>query len=210
MNRTGTFAMLAAFLAASPVRAEESRVPDGVYGRFDGDLNLSLAAGPTFAGEGTSGTLLARAYFLETAGAFVAYTDRLGEPSSGPRRSLAVGVTIRPLFVPRWGLNLEKGPAILDLTLDATAIELGALWVAEDASHFDRPPGLELALATEVPLSGGAEGLWIGARGSLRWRDTELSGANDGPALGPALLLTVAWHILTGAHLVDAGDRLMR
>ena len=210
MKRTATFVMAAALLAASTVRAEESRVADGVYGRFDGDLNLSLAAGPAFAAEGASGAFLARAYFLETAGMFFAFTDRLQEASSGPRRSLALGVSIRPFFVPRWGLNLEKGPAILDLTIDATAIELGALWVAEEASHFNRPPGLELALATEVPLSGGAEGLWIGARGSLRWRDTELSGASHGPALGPALLLTVAWHVLTGAHLVDAGDRRLR
>lgn len=210
MSRTAIFVALAALLFASPLRAEGSRVADGVYGRFDGDLNLSIAAGPSFAGEGTSGAFLARACFLETAGVFLAYTDRLQAPSSGPRRSLAVGVSIRPLFVPRWGLDLEKGPAILDLTIDATTIELGALWVAEEASHFSRPPGLELALGTEVPLTGRAEGPWIGARGSLRWRDTELSGTSNAPALGPALLVTLAWHLLTGAHLVDAGDRRMR
>ena len=204
-------ALVTAALAGSRLaRAQETVTNDGVYGRFDGDLNISIAAGPAWSREGWSGALLARAYFLETAGFYLSYADRLNNSSAGPHRSFGAGVSLRPLFVPRWGYDLQRGPAILDLTIDATTIELGALWIADESPHFSRPPGVELALGTEMPLGAHAEGLWLGVRGSLRWRDSELSGGGDGPPLRPAVLLTLAWHVLTGAHLVDAGDRRMR
>jgi hypothetical protein len=188
---------------------ESAVVADGVYGRFDGDLDVSIAGGSAWSREGLSGALLARVLFLETAGAYVSYADRFDSSGTGPRRSIAVGVTLRPLFVPRWGLDLEHGPAILDLTIDATALELGALWVADGSPGFSRPPGVELALGTEIPLAARIEGLWIGVRGALRWSDAELAGTNETAPLKPSILFTVAWHTLTGTHLVDAGDRRM-
>jgi hypothetical protein len=66
---------------------------------------------------------------------------------------------------------------------------------------------MELALGTEVPLDGRAQGPWVGLRGSLRWRDSELSGTSGGAPLRPAFLVTLAWHFVTGTHLVDVGDR---
>lgn len=207
----GALVTAAALLGSASARAQEAvSTTDGVYGRFDGDLNVSIAAGPAWSSEGMSGAILARAFFLETAGLYVSYADRLENSGPGPHRSFGVGVALRPLFVPRWGFNLERGPALLDLTIDATTIELGALWTADDSPHFSRPPGVELALGTEVPIGAHAEGLWFGVRGSLRWRESELSGAGDDPPLRPAILFTLAWHVLTGAHLVDAGDRRMR
>lgn len=213
MSGTGRLAaslVAAALFASSRARAQEAVVNDGVYGRFDGDLNLSIAAGPAYSSEGLSGTLLARAFFLETAGLYLSYSDRLNNSSAGPHRTFGVGVSLRPLFVPRWGLDLQRGPALLDLTIDATTLELGALWVADESPRFSRPPGVELALGTEMPLAAHAEGLWLGLRGALRWRDSELTGGGDGPPLRPSILVTLAWHVLTGAHLVDAGDRRMR
>jgi hypothetical protein len=200
----------AVLVASSPARAEEAVATDGVYGRFDGDLNLSVAAGPAWSREGMSAAILARAFFLETAGFYLSYADRLDNSSPGPHRTFGAGVSLRPLFVPRWGLDLERGPAILDLTIDATTLELGALWIADESPHFSGSPGVELALGTEMPLGAHAEGFWLGIRGALRWRESELSGGGDGPPLRPAILVTLAWHVLTGAHLVDAGDRLTR
>jgi hypothetical protein len=202
--------LVAAALSSRNALAEEAITADGVYGRFDGDLDLSVAAGPAWSSEGASGAILARALFLETAGLYLSYADQLDNSGAGPHRSVGIGVALRPLFVPRWGYNLERGPAVLDLAIDATTIELGALWTADPSPHFSRPPGVELALGTEMPLGAHAEGLWVGVRGSLRWRDSELSGAGEDPPLRPVILFTVAWHLITGAHLVDAGDRRLR
>jgi hypothetical protein len=201
--------MIAATLVAQTAAAEE-RIPDGVYGRFDGDLNVSLGAGATFAHEGTGGALLARALFLETAGFYVSYADRMTSADGGPRRSLGLGVALRPLFIPRWGYDLERGPATLDLAIDATTIELGALWTADGSAGFSHAPGIEFGLGTEMPLAARATGPWLGVRASLRWRDSELSGVDDAAPLRPAILLTLAWHAMVATHLVDLGDRRLR
>jgi hypothetical protein len=68
---------------------------------------------------------------------------------------------------------------------------------------------MEAALGTEVPLFGNANGPFIGARGALRWRNAELAGRTEAP-LQPALFLTLAWHALVDANIVDVGDRRMR
>jgi hypothetical protein len=203
--------LLAALAISRPARAEKTAPSvDGVYGRFDGDLDLSLAAGSTISREGLAGALFARALFLETAGAYVSYADRFTNSGDGPRRSLGAGVALRPLFVPRWGLDLEHGPPTLDLLIDSTTLELGALWVADGSPGFSRPPCLELALGMEVPLWARIEGLWLGFRGALRWSDSELSGSAERAPLQPSLAFTLGWHVVTGAHLVDTGDRRMR
>lgn len=184
---------------------------DGVYGRFDGDLDLSIAAGGSVIRGGSGGAAVGRALFLGTAGMYAAYNDALGSATQGPVRSFALGVGIRPLFLPRWGSDLERGPAILDLTLDAFTLDLGALWSSDAEGRFTQSPGIELALGTEVPLLGEAAGPWIGARGALRWRASELSGAPDpDPSLGPALFLTFAWHFVANIHLADMGDGSVR
>src|SRR5882724_11754092 len=87
----------AGVLLSGAARAEDVVLADGVYGRFDGDLDLSLAAGPALTREGMSAALLARVLFLETAGFYLAYDDRLDNASSGPHRSLGLGVALRPL-----------------------------------------------------------------------------------------------------------------
>jgi hypothetical protein len=199
-------------VAASPARAEEARtMTDGVYGRFDGDLDLSIAGGGSVIRGGSGGAAVVRALFLGTAGMYAAYNDALGSATKGPVRSFALGVGIRPLFLPRWGSDLERGPAIVDLTLDAFTLDLGVLWPSDSEGHFTHSPGIELALGTEVPLLGEAAGPWIGARGALRWRASELSGAPDSePSLGPALFLTLAWHFVANIHLADMGDGLVR
>jgi hypothetical protein len=204
---------MCALAVALPVQAESPQnLTDGVYGRFDGDLDFSLAAGVGVTRGGSSGAFMGRVLYLDTAGIYVAYTDAFGDLSPVPPRSLALGVGLRPLFIPRWGYNLDRGPVILDLTIDATTFDFGVLWPADEKGHFTELPGVELALGTEVPLAGEAAGPWIGVRGALRWRGSELSGESsaDPPPVRPAIFFTFAWHVLANAHLVDAGDRLLR
>jgi len=212
LSRVMVAAAAGIIATASSAHAEEARkVTDGVYGRFDGDLDLSIAAGGSVVRGGSGGAAVLRALFLDTAGIYAAYNDAFGNASSAPPRSLALGIGVRPLFLPRWGLDLERGPAILDLTLDAFTLDLGVLWSSDAQGRFTQPPGLELALGTEVPLIGEAAGPWIGARGALRWRPSELSGSPDPEsALDPALFLTFAWHFVANAHIADLGDTTLR
>jgi hypothetical protein len=194
-------------VVAKPAQSAEQpdQFTDGAYGRFDGDLNLSLAAGATVGPGGPSAAVIARAIFFESAGIYGAYTDAIGRAQAPLPRTLAAGVTLRPLFIPRWALDLEHGPAILDLTLDAIGFDFGLIWPAGSDGSFTERPGMEAALGTEVPLLGRANGPFVGVRGALRWRASELAGRADAP-LQPALFLTLAWHAL----IVDAGDRRMR
>ena len=189
---------------AARARAEN----DGVYGRFDGDLDVSPVVGAQIAQGGTGALLGARALFLGSVGPYALLSETRAEGTPAPR-TLAVGVAFRPFFIPRWGLDLEHGPAWLDLAIDATTFELGALWVSDNARHFSETAGFETALGIEFPLLGQAAGPWIGVRGALRWRGNEL--ASDRAArLGGALGLTLSWHFLLETHLVDYGDTVSR
>jgi len=184
---------------------------DGVYGRFDGDLDLSLSAGVAASSGAPSGALLARAFYLETAGVYLAYSDAFGSSNATPPRSFGFGVALRPLFIPRWGLDFERGPALVDLMVDAITFDFGALWPADTRGHFNERPGIEVGLGTEVPLTQRAAGPWIGLRGALRWRGWQLAGSEPMQAqLSPAIFITLAWHVIVNAHLTDAGDRIFR
>jgi hypothetical protein len=211
-TRVSILAALAMALGgASPAAAAETlqKSTDGVYGRFDGDLDLSLAAGATVGPSGPAAATLVRAVFFQTAGMYTVYTDALGQSDAALPRSLGLGVTLRPFFVPRWAFDLERGPAILDLTIDAIAFDLGLLWPASRNGTFGERPGIEAALGTEVPLLGKASGPFVGARGALRWRGSELAGHDD-VGLEPALFFTFAWHAIIDANIVDAGDARLR
>jgi hypothetical protein len=192
--------------------ADAPRGTDGVYGRFDGDLDLSLAAGPELLRGGPGAAAMFRALYMQTASLYVGYTTSFGNHSAVPPRSLALGVGLRPMFLPRWGNDKEQGPAILDLTLDSMTFDIGTIWAADQGGSFNQKPGIELGLGLEVPLTLQASGPWLGARGALRWRGVELaSKENSDPAnLGPVIFFTLAWHVLVNAHIVDMGDRLVR
>jgi hypothetical protein len=204
MKLSVSLAIAVCLLTGAPAARAEG---DGVYGRFDGDLDGSLVAGAQVAAGGPSVVVGARALFLGTVGAYAALAEATGDSSPAPR-TVSVGASFRPLFIPRWGLDLEHGPAWLDLTLDATTFDLGVLWASPRRSLSERP-GFEAALGAEFPLLARAAGPWLGVRGALRWRGTELSGDSES-RLGPALAFTLSWHFLAAAHLVDLGDRARR
>jgi hypothetical protein len=201
--------LAAALLAAAPARAEG----DGVYGRLDGDLGLRLGAGVGFAAGGPGLAVEAGARYLSTAGMYVHYVDGLG--SSGPRvrRSIAAGVDLAPIFLARYASNAEHGPAFFDLLLDSFAFGVGAFWDQQRMGPMASRPGVEISLAIAAPLVARASGPYLSLRGALRWRDDDLNGHPGGVSAidrGAVLSLTLGWHHVVRAHLVDAGDGALR
>jgi hypothetical protein len=200
-----TLVAFSAYLLATTSAAADT---DGTYGRLDGDVDLSIGAGCSFARGGPSATAIARVIYLGTAGLYAAYTDSFG--ADRPiARSASLGVSLRPLFLPRWGDDLERGPAALDLAIDALTFDAGVL-LATRTTATSRPiPGLQIALGTELPLIGRAQGPWIGLRGALQWSPDDLAYGADAGQPRAAAFVTLGWHAIVDAGLVDAGDRLL-
>ncbi|WP_437978133.1 hypothetical protein WMF11_16600 [Sorangium sp. So ce295] len=197
-------AALAALAGASTAHAEG----DGAYGRLDGDLDLRAGAGASFADGGPALCARGAAVYLSTAGLYAHYTDALGAEGAPVARSIASGVFIQPLFLARYASNLERSAPRLDLFIDSVALGVGSFWEAPPGAGLAAEPGLELSLSLDVPLLGDATGPFLGLRGALRFRGPELSG-DDGPrdAQRALLSVTLGWHHVLRAHLVDAGDR---
>jgi hypothetical protein len=194
----------------SPALAAED---DGVYGRFDGDLELHLGAGAAFADGGPMLAAHLEALYLSTAGIYARYTDAVGTEGPSVERSIAAGLTLQPLFLGRYAKNWEQGPARLDLFLDSIALDLGAFWHDPRAGSFTPSPGLELGLGISLPILAQASGPVVTLRGALRWRAADLSAATATGTLierGAHLAVTLAWHQVVRTHMVDAGDRLER
>lgn len=196
----------------APAKPACAAPSDGIYGRLDGDLDLRLGAGASFAQGGPSLAATASALYLSTAGAYAHYSDSLG--SSGPAisRSIAFGVHLEPVFLARFALDLEQGPAHLDLLADSFALQLGTFWEAPRDHPFSPMPGLEFAAAFGIPVLPQASGPWVTVRGALRFRPADL-GATNGPFLierSGMVSVAVAWRQIIPVHLVDAADRTPR
>jgi hypothetical protein len=200
---------LALMAAGAPARAEGA---DGVYGRFNGDLDLRLDAGAAFAQGGPALAAGATALYLETAGIYVHYTDALGGDAPDVARSIAVGAIVTPLFLARYGKDLEHGPPHLDLFLDSFGLAVGAFWDAPRRGGLRPDAGLELAATLGVPILPRATGPFLGLRAALRFRADDLSGRPGGDIFdrGAVLSVTLSFHQIIDAGLVDAGDELPR
>jgi hypothetical protein len=140
---------------------------DGVYGRFDGDLTLTLGLGVELDGS-ARGAALGRALYYHSAGIVLGYSDALGADGADLNRIGFVGIELRPLFLPRWALDLEFNTPTLDLALDSLALGVSLFRAGRDAEAGGAKSGLELSLGFGVPLCGRAQGLWLEARGFLR------------------------------------------
>ncbi len=192
-------------VVASSARAEES---DGVYGRLDGDL---LFTGSAACGLEAGGPQLATSVsfaYLSTAGPYARYSDALGQVDARLARSFAAGLELRPLFLGRYALDLERGPAYLDLFLDSLLFRVGALWADDGPRGWATRPGIELAVGLEFPLLPSGSGPYVGVEGVARFHDADLAGAIHRDLLdrGSMLLLSVSWHQILDAGLVDARD----
>jgi hypothetical protein len=162
---------------------------DGVYGRLDGSLSLALSAGAELEAGEPRGALHLALHYLWTAGIYGRYSDAFGGDGERPLRVLSLGVDVRPLFLPRFALDLEQGPALLDLTLDSFSLSAGAYFAQPRAGSLGAERGFELGLGAGVPLLAEAAGPWLQARAERRVADS----AED------AWLFTVflSWHALT-------------
>jgi hypothetical protein len=191
-------------LAPSFARADE----DTTYGRIEGDVALSLGAGATIAPRGPRGAVDLRARYLDTAGLFVTYEDF----GIDPRRVLATGFELRPLFLARWATGRHAQKGRLDLFIDSLGLELGLALAQPEGASFASRPGLQLGLGVELPVFERATGFWLGVHGGLRWSDRALGG-NDiaGPSDRSAYLtISLSWHQVITTHAVDVGDRRLR
>jgi hypothetical protein len=178
---------------------------DGAYGRLDGDLLLSGGAGVALQEGSPAMVLEATALYLAMVGPVLRYAESFGATDARFDRSLAVGLELRPLFLGRLGLDLERGPARLDLMLDSFALTLGSFWHSERGS-FAATPGLELGAGLSFPVMPSIDGPALGMTGLLRFRDADLTRrASEGLVeQGSMLLFTLSWQGMLDVGLVDA------
>jgi hypothetical protein len=165
---------------------------DGVYGRFDGDLDVGLALGLEADDDANRGVARLSVHYFSMMGVYTTYSDALGEEAL-LQRFFAAGVDLRPAFVPRWSRDMQHGPGVLDLALDSISLGLGVWWAKPEARSFGDARGFETSLGMGLPLFGSASGLWIEARGMLRWADPAWAPGADPEAVGVVML---SWHEL--------------
>ncbi|MGC4086437.1 MAG: hypothetical protein QM756_00800 [Polyangiaceae bacterium] len=151
---------------------------DGVYGRFDGDLWLSLGVYAELS-HGVRPALALRGLYYHSVGLSLGYADAF-DSSAFVRRDGWLNVELRPLFLTRWALDLEFQRPLLDLTLDSLSIGAGA-YLAQTSGAPTTHSGVELFAGIGVPLFARASGPWLEARGFLR---PALDGAERGALLG--------------------------
>jgi len=151
---------------------------DGVYGRLDGSLALSGMLGAELEDSEPRAQLRLAAHYLWTAGVYARYADAFGSAERRPQRVVSFGVDLRPLFLPRFGLDYEQGPAWLDLALDSLSLTAGAFLASPPAApererhdDFGEERGFETGLGLAFPLCGAAEGAWLDARAERRFAD---------------------------------------
>lgn len=199
---------LALALSTLCAPASAADAADSLHGRFDGDLGAAFAAGATFGPSSPRASLDLRLRYLSTAGIFGTYEDGPLLGDSDPRRVLATGVELRPLFLGRWARDLETGNARLDLFIDSFALELGVAFVQPEGARFGARPALQTGIGLELPIFANATGPLVGIHGGARFSDAALAG---GPLDGPAdralyLALSLGWQQLFGAHVASLGD----
>lgn len=202
--------LAAAWLGAAADARADGR-PEPTYGRLEGDLTLVAGAGGVVAARGPRVEGELRLRYLESAGLFVSYEDGVGSAAE-PQRVLAAGLEVRPLFLFRWLRGHETRRAVFDLVLDSFGLEVGAAFAQPAGEGFASRAGVQVGLGIEVPLAARGSGPWLGLHGGLRWSDAALASgrADTADDRSAFLAITLAWHQIVAAHLVDVGDEAPR
>jgi hypothetical protein len=172
---------------------------DGVYGRLDGDTDLSLKLGGQLGQGGWAGSVGLSAHYYSILGITADYCDSL-DTESRYARSFSAGPELRPLFLPRFALGLERGPAWLDLALDSVSLGFGAYYSEARGGGRDTQ-GVWFSAGLGLPLFGHAAGPWLEARALRRLPDPGPVGS-DGH---DALFMYLSWH-----HWVQLGPLASR
>jgi hypothetical protein len=163
----------------------EAASTDGIYGRLAGDFDVSLRLGGEYE-RAITPALGASLFYFWTLGLAI---DHTFDASRSTQRT-AISAELRPLFFPRWDSDLERGPALLDLTLDSLALGAGVHLPHETNAK----PGPQLSLGFGVPLLAQASGPWLEFKGVYRFPYS--------PENGPAIFAFLSWHALfdSGLH----------
>ncbi len=181
---------------------------DGSYGRVEGDLlfngSLGVSVGEGGAGFDTHVGLL----YLSTAGIYGRYAEAFGDEAAAFDRLFATGIELRPVFLGRYALDLERGPAHVDLFLDSFALLLGATFSDPIGPESTVVPGLEFGASIEFPILPSASGPYVGVLGLIRTTDDDLLGYRDADLIerGSSLVFTLSWHQIFDSGLVDLRD----
>jgi hypothetical protein len=171
----GRAVLLAAALWGASATARAEPIGDGVYGRLDGTIDLGVAAGVELEKDEPRGALRMSGHYWWTAGGYVRYSDGFGSNDARPLRALGFGADLRPLFLPRFALDLQHGPAWLDLGLDSLSLNAGAYFAQPSSGSFGDERGFDLGLGLGVPLFAEAAGLWLDLRAERRFADRDSS-----------------------------------
>jgi hypothetical protein len=183
------------------------------HGRIDGDVTLVAGLGAAATPRGMRGAADLRLRYLDTAGIVATYEEGgIFDATTEPQRVLTAGFELRALFLGRWLQGYETRSTGADLVLDSFGLELAAVFAQHAGGPFAADMGVQAGLGLEVPLLGRASGPWIGLHGGVRWSDAALaSGAvRDANDRAGFVALTLAWHQIFQAHVVDLGDRAPR
>src|ERR1700722_17180138 len=201
-------AAASALLPSGVARAEERT--EATYGRFAGDVTAVAGLGAAVGARGVRAAGELRLRYLESVGLFVTYEDGalVGSPAE-PTRVLVGGLEVRPLFLSRWLTGREAQRARFDLVLDSFALELGAVLAQPAGDHLGARAGVQAGLGLEVPILPRANGPWIGLHAGVRWSDEALASGATGTAddRSAFVALTLQWHAVMVAHVVDVGDQ---
>jgi hypothetical protein len=170
---------------------------DGVYGRFSGNTDVSLKLGGMIRDSSLAGSVGGSVHYYSLFGVTGDYSESLVADDLHAR-SVSFGMELRPLFLPRWALGFERGPAWLDLALDSAAVGFGAYF--NETEHADRGTrGAWLSLGFGAPLLGDASGPWLELRALRRFPDH----AAVAPEAHNALFVYLSWH-----HVLQLGSSL--
>lgn len=190
-----------------PQLVREGPTSDTTYGRLDGDLSVVVGAGATLGPRAPRVTADLRFRYLDTVGLFATYEDAAGGAAS-PRRVVAGGLEVRPLFLARWLRGWHGETTRITLAIDSLGLEVGAFVPQPPFTGFASRPGAQVGLGLEVPVLTHASGPWIGFHGGVRFGYGALAQGDVARPDDRALFLsvTLAWHQFFGAHVADAGD----
>lgn len=159
-----------------------------MYGRLGGNTDASLKLGGLLSQSRLSASVGASAHYYSLIGITGDYSESLRDDAL-QRRSFSLGTELRPLFLPRWLLGMQRGPAWLDLTLDSFCAGFGA-YLGKMAAPGEDTRGVWASLGLGVPLFGRASGPWLELRGLRRWPDLDAQRAEA----HNALFVYLSWH----------------
>ena len=202
LGRIGCLSVLCSAAVASPCNA--TGPSDGSYGRIDGDVTCSAALGAAVASHSYGVHASAAARYLDTAGLYVSLYAPLAPIERAKERAVSAGLSLRPLFLPRFLTNRETGPAWADLVIDSFTLHVGAVAIWQ--THFEWiRPGLELGAQIGLPLRSAARGPWLLAGTAMQWSPTDLAHSSHA-ATSTLAFAAIAWQGIFDAGIVDLHD----